>query len=176
MKYLKSLWSEKVPNYNSEYHYLFEKLANKGNDGGNAESRVEDRGRIFATQYELYLFAFFLGLYSKCQKESKNKMNFGHKISEWGKKSKKVNRDSFAEIQDFVFISLVTFTEIDFIQLERSDSEDDLKKAIAQLIELMETFTNGGLQLIEEKIESNENYFIQSNNSPLNFFTEKSQF
>lgn len=173
MKYLKNIWAERTPSYNSDYQLIFDKLANKGNEGGDSEERAKETGRVFATQYELYIYAFFIGLYSKEQQESTNKVNFGHKISEWGKKSRKFGRETFTEIQDFIFIALITKCDIDFIKLERSSDEDDIKNSVSLLIEIMEKFTNGGLQLIKEKLEDNENYFITSSESPMNFILSK---
>lgn len=174
MNYLKDMWAERIPNYNIDYQFIFDKLANKGNEGGNNEERALETGRVFATQYELYIYAFFLGLYSNESPQlSTKKENFGHKISEWGKKSRSSLRDSFTEIQNFIFIALITKCDIDFIQLERSSSEEDTKMAISKLIELMEDYTNRGLQLIKEKIEDNENYFISSSAAPINFLLSK---
>jgi hypothetical protein len=173
MKYLKSIWAERVPNYNADYQYIFDKLANKGNEGGDNEERAKETGRVFATQYELYIYAFFLGLYANEQQESTSKANFGHKISEWGKKNRRSGREPFTEIQDFMFISLITKCGVDFIQLERSAEKDDIKTAVSKIIELMESYTNGGLQLIKEKLEGNENYFITSAESPMNFLLSK---
>jgi hypothetical protein len=169
MQYLKSIWAERTPSYNQEYHSIFEKLANKGNEGGDKEERSRETGKIFSTQYELYIYSFFLGLYANERQESTTKTNFGHKISEWGKKSRKSGRESFLEIQDFMFISLITKSEVNFIELERSLDDTEIKKAVSTLIELMESYTNGGLQLIKEKLELNENYFVSSMEAPLNF-------
>jgi hypothetical protein len=169
MKYLKSMWADRVPNYNTEYTTIFEKLANKGNEGADNEERAIETSKIFATQYEMYIYAFFLGLYANEQQESTNKVNFGHKISEWGKKKVKSGRESFLEIQDFMFISLITNSDVNFIELERSSDEGETKKAVSKLIDLMESYTNGGLQLIKDKLDSNENYFISSMEAPLNF-------
>ena len=169
MKYLKSIWAERIPSYNKEYQPIFEKLANKGNEGGDNEERARETGKIFSTQYEMYSYAFFLGLYSNKQQENDNKINFGHKISEWGKKNRKSGRESFLEIQDFIFIALITKSDINFIELERSLDENETKKAIFILTDIMESYTNGGLQLIKEKLEINENYFISSMEAPLNF-------
>ena len=73
MKYLKDIWAERTPNYNEDYQYLFDKLANKGNEGGDNEERAKETGRVFATQYELYIYAFFLGLYANQLQESTKK-------------------------------------------------------------------------------------------------------
>lgn len=169
MKYLKSIWADRIPNYNTEYQSIFDKLANKGNDGGDNEERAIETGKIFATQYELYIYAFFIGLYANEQQLGSYKSNFGHKISEWGKKNRKSGRESFLEIQDFMFISLITKSDINFIDLERSSDEDYIKKEVTKLFDLMESFTNGGLQLIKDKLDLNENYFISSMEAPINF-------
>jgi hypothetical protein len=175
MKYLKSIWAERVPNYNSRYQPIFDKLANRGNEGGDNEERAMETGKVFATQYELYIYAFFIGLYSNEQQHSDTKTNFGHKISEWGKKSRRSGRDSFIEIQDFMFIALIAKSDFDFIDLERKAEEPEIKKAISELIELMESFANGGLQLIMDKLELNENYFISATEAPLKFLLNKTK-
>ena len=173
MKYLKNIWAERIPNYNTEYQPIFDKLANRGNEGGDNEERAKETGRVFATQYEMYIYAFFLGLYANEQQESTTKANFGHKISEWGKKNRKSGRESFIEIQDFMFISLITKSNVNFIELERSSDEDDTKTAVSELIDLMESYVNGGLQLIKDKLETNDNYFISSAEAPMNFLLSK---
>jgi hypothetical protein len=175
MKYLKSIWTERTPSYNLEFQPIFDQLANKGNEGGDNEERAIETGKIFATQYELYIYAFFIGLYSNEQQESGQKTNFGHKISEWGKKNRRSGRESFIEIQDFMFISLIAKSDFDFIELERNSDENQIKKAVSNLIDLMESYTNGGLQLIKDKLDSNENYFISSSEASLNFLLAKSK-
>ena len=109
------------------------------------------------------------------KQESTTKTNFGHKISEWGKKNRKSGRESFLEIQDFMFITLITKSEIDFIKLERSTDETESKKAVTKLIDLMESYTNGGLQLIQDKLEMNESYFISTMEAPMNFLLKQVQ-
>lgn len=169
MKYLKNIWAERIPSYDSSYQWIFDRLANKANEGGDREEAATEAGKVFATQYELYIYAFFIGLYSNERRESIKKVNFGHKISEWGKKNRKSMRESFLEIQDFMFISLIFLSDVDFIELERSLDEGAVKIAVSNLNDLMESYTNGGLQLIKEKLESNDNYFISSLEASLNF-------
>lgn len=173
MKYLKSIWADRIPSYNTEYQLIFDKLANKGNEGGDNEERTIETGKIFATQYEMYIYAFFLGLYASEQQETTTKANFGHKISEWGKKNRKSGRESFLEIQDFMFISLITKSDVNFIELERSSDENHTKTEVSKLIDLMGSYANGGLQLIKDKLELNENYFISSMEAPMNFLLSK---
>ena len=125
MKYLKDIFSERTPSYNEEYQPIFNKLANKSNEGGDSDERATETAKIFATQYEMYIYAFFIGLYSNELQVCNKKSNFGHKISEWGKKKGKTGRESFLEIQDFIFISLIAKSDLNFIELEQTKDENE---------------------------------------------------
>jgi hypothetical protein len=175
MEKIKDLWAHKTPKYNVEYSLLFEKLANKGN-GDRSEERIFEKGLIFSTQYEFYIYAFFIGLYAKERIElSSGKMNtdFGHNIENWGKKSKSdFLRKQFTPIQDFIFSSLVVYSDIDFIEIEKSSDEQPVSDAVNKLISTMEEFTNGGLQIIKEKIEDSPNYFYSSPSAAMNLILE----
>jgi hypothetical protein len=160
MKNLFDKWKEKIPRYDSQYReLLFDKLTRKG--GGSEQSR-EDRGKQFSNNYELYIYAFFLGLYFDefCPiSENSKKDDFRHAIQFWGSKSNRLDREDFTNIQENMFIALIAKTDIDLVALEKGElDEDDVVKA---LIKTMESFTNGGLILIKEKLEDNPNYFLQ---------------
>lgn len=62
-------------------------------------------------------------------------------------------------MQENIFIALLAKTDLDLVALEKGDlSEDD---AVKLLMRTMESYTNGGLILIKEKLEENPNYFLQ---------------
>lgn len=56
-------------------------------------------------------------------------------------------------------MALLAKTDIDLIALEKGELEED--EAVKSLIQTMESYTNGGLILIKEKLEENPNYFLQ---------------
>lgn len=58
-----------------------------------------------------------------------------------------------------MFIALVAKTDIDLTALEKGEIEED--EVVKMLIQTMESYTNGGLILIKEKLEENPNYFFQ---------------
>jgi hypothetical protein len=58
-----------------------------------------------------------------------------------------------------MFIALIAKTEIDIIALEKGEQDED--EVVKLLIKSMEAYTNGGLILIKEKLEENQNYFLQ---------------
>lgn len=169
MEKFQSLWAKRVPKYNVEYAYLFEKLALKGN-GDQSEERQSGKGLIFRSNYEFYMYAFFLGVYNGYKiplNTGKDAVDFGWAIENWGQKSKDSERKDFSNLQKYIFSILVAQTDINFINLEISEEEKDIKDAVGKLINLMGEYTNNGLQIIKEKDESNPNYFYSSTLAPL---------
>ncbi|TAE69638.1 MAG: hypothetical protein EAZ85_12765 [Bacteroidetes bacterium] len=158
MDSLFELWKEKVPNYADNFKPLFELVALKGSLGGN---RV-GLGKHFDTNYELYTYAFFLGInnneFTPIQEKTK-KVNFSHHIKYWGNKSSSARKD-FSYIQKYMFAAVVAKTDIDFIKLEKEEiSEEEIVK---KLMYTFEAYTNGGLTLIQEEMNENPNRFLQS--------------
>jgi len=160
MQGLVQLWKSKIPKYEKGFREeLFDLLSKKG--GGSERSKV-DLGKHFANNYELYMYAFFLGLYkgeNEPIKDQGNKVDFSHAIQFWGNKQNRVDRKDFSRLQDFMFMALIAKTDVDLIGLEKG--EIDEKQIVRDLLKTMESYTNGGLTLISEKLEDNPNYFLQ---------------
>jgi hypothetical protein len=160
MKNLFDKWKEKIPKYDLQFReLLFDKLTRKG--GGSEQSR-EDTGKQFSNNYELYIYAFFLGLYYDefCPISETQKIDdFGHAIQFWGSKANRLDRKDFTKLQENIFIALIAKTDIDLIALEKGEVDED--DAVKMLIKTMESYTNGGLILIREKLEDKPNYFLQ---------------
>jgi hypothetical protein len=152
-------WKTRIPRYNEEFRpILFDSLSKKF--GGSEKTRV-DLGKHFSTNYELYMFAFFLGLHNNELipiPDKVKKVDFSHAIQYWGSKSA-IERVDFTILQEYVFSALIAKTDIDFIALEKGEiTEEDAVKALTLT---MEAYTNGGLIRIKEKLEENSNYFLQ---------------
>jgi len=159
MKNLFDKWKTKIPKYSENHKELFGALSQKF---GASPAKQVNLGKHFATNYELYTYAFFLGLYKNefvtISKEER-KIDFSHHIQYWGSKTTVSIRKDFTNLQENIFIALVAKTDIDLVALEKGElAEDD---AIKLLIHTMESFANGGLILIKEKLENNSNYFLQ---------------
>lgn len=161
MKSLFDKWKTRIPKYSEVHKDLFNSISQKGR---SSEETKVNFGKHFSTNYELYTYAFFLGLYNDefaPIPKGEKKIDFSHHIQFWGSKptNKVSNRKDFTNLQENMFIALVAKTEIDFVALEKGElSEDD---AVKSLIKTMESYTNGGLILIQEKFEENPNYFFQ---------------
>lgn len=151
-------WKTKIPNYSNKYEIIFQSLSEKYGAEGDKKISL---GKHFSTNYELYMYAFFLGLYRKefiPINENEKKINFSHHIQYWGNKSK-MHRKDFSKMQEYIFSALIANTDIDLLALDKG--EVSLDEVVKQLINSMESYTNGGLTIISEKIEDNSSYFLK---------------
>jgi hypothetical protein len=159
MKNLFETWKTKIPKYSEVHKDLFAALSQKF--GAEGEKKI-NLGKHFSTNYELYTYAFFLGLYNNEFSpipDGEKKTDFSHHIQHWGSKTTISTRKDFTNLQENIFIALIAKTDIDLIALEKGElNEDDVVKS---LIKTMESYTNGGLILIKEKLDENPNYFLQ---------------
>jgi len=159
MKNLFDKWKTKVPKYSEVHKDLFNSLSQKF--GAEGEKKI-NLGKHFSTNYELYIYAFFLGLYKNEYApipEKEKKIDFSYHIQSWGSKTTISTRKDFTNIQEYIYVALIAKTDIDLIALETGElNEDD---AVKSLIKTMEAYTNGGLILIKEKLDDNSNYFLQ---------------
>jgi len=175
MEGLMELWSKRYPVYNSSYSDLFVKFALKGNSE-KGEEMLKNKGLIFYSQYEFFMYAFFLGVYSntriKVNSTDEGLSSFGHNIEFWGKKGRDPLRKDFSILQRHMFTILITKSDIDFIALEKEESQDMINKNVASLMNLMSEYANGGLQIIKEKCEEEPNYFYKSNLTPMTLILE----
>lgn len=159
MRNLFEKWKTKIPKYSEVHKDLFISLSQKF--GAEGEKKI-NLGKHFSTNYELYTYAFFLGLYSNEYTpipDSEKKTDFSHHIQHWGSKTTVSTRKDFTNLQENIFIALIAKTNIDLISLEKGELDED--DAVKSLIKTMESYTNGGLILIKEKLEENQNYFLQ---------------
>ncbi|MBM3454032.1 MAG: hypothetical protein FJX80_02670 [Bacteroidetes bacterium] len=158
MESLFSKWKTKIPSYSEVHKELFNSLSSKYGSEGEKKLSL---GKHFSTNYELYLYAFYLGLYNDefvpITKQEK-KTNFSYEIMNWGSKSTSLRKD-FTTIQEHVFIATFAKCNVDVLELDKGNvKEDDI---VRELIYTLESYTNGGLILIREELETNPNYFFQ---------------
>lgn len=159
MENLFDKWKTKIPKYSIEFKdTLFKSLSEKGGAEGDKKISL---GKHFSTNYELYTYAFFLGLYSNEYSPipvAVKKLDFSHHIQHWGSKTTLSTRKDFTILQEYIFAALIAKTEIDFLALDKGEITED--EAVKGLISTMEAYTNGGLTLIREKLEDNSTYFL----------------
>src|ERR1700748_747229 len=98
MENLFDKWKTKIPKYSEVHKELFTSLSQKF--GAEGEKKI-NLGKHFSTNYELYMYAFFLGLYNNEFSPIPNgekKTDFSHHIQHWGSKSNALRKD-FTNLQ-----------------------------------------------------------------------------
>lgn len=160
MESLFDKWKVRIPKYSERHKELFQSLSQKY--GAEGEKKIS-LGKHFSSNYELYMFAFFFGLYNDelvpIPKEEK-RIDFSHHIQFWGSKSTVNTRKDFTNLQENIFIALMAKANIDLIALDKGDLKEE--DALKELIATMEAYTNGGLILIKEILEKNPDSFLKS--------------
>ncbi|MCG8804140.1 hypothetical protein G1K75_00475 [Tenacibaculum finnmarkense] len=159
-------WKKSTPKFDKNLQHLFDSLSRKF---GGAENDREDKGKIFSNNYELYIYAFFLGLYNDKYEElpeNAELKDFSHAIQHWGS-TKSNNRNDFTNLQQYMFMAVIAKTEgieDDLIELDKGKKTVDAIKK--RLHKTLQNYTNGGLLFLEEKIQE-DNLDITINTSML---------
>ncbi|MCD8436919.1 hypothetical protein LNI90_00425 [Tenacibaculum dicentrarchi] len=159
-------WKKSTPKFDKNLQHLFDSLSRKG---GGAENDREDKGKIFSNNYELYIYAFFLGLYNDKYKklpENAELKDFSQPIQYWGS-TKSISRSDFSNIQQYIFMAVIAKTqgiEDDLIELDKGKKTVEAIKK--RLHKTLQNYTNGGLLFLEEKIQE-DNLDITINTSML---------
>lgn len=161
MEKLYDLWAIRNPEWEIKYE---DSIVKTYCDYGRGTTQFQDaRGKIFGAGYEIYIIAFFIGLYfnktKPLTKDSGKKKKFGQPIQYWGNQESRLGRVSYGRIREYIFAALIARTDIDFIALDKGEITN--RKVVDMLIEKMEDYANFGFDYIYEKIEDNPEYFYK---------------
>ncbi len=161
MESLYKLWELRIPKWEKKYEESLVRVFTEYGKGTTQYS--EDRGKVFGAGYELFIVAFFIGLYANQTKpltEDKSKVKtFGHEIRYWGNQTAKIGRTSYAQIREYMFAALVARTDIDFIALDKGEITP--QSVVGQLVNKMEQYANFGFDYLQEKMEEQPDFFFQ---------------
>ena len=159
MESLFDAWSKKNPEWEKKYADL---LMEPFTDYGRGTSQYTvSRGKIFGAGYEMFIIGFFIGLYfdktRKLPDDRLKRKHLGHPIMFWGSQDgkAKLGRTSYKKIQDYMFAALVAKTDIDFISLEKGDT--NVNDAANSLLSKMEEYANYGFHYLEDMLENDPN-------------------
>lgn len=161
MENLYELWGKRNPNWEKRYA---ESIIDVFTDYGRGSTQFSDvRGKIFGAGYEIFIVAFFSGLYSnqtKALTEDKSKIkSYGYPIKNWGNQENKLGRMSYSQIREYMFAALVARTDIDFIALDKGEITP--QRVVDQLINKMEQYANFGFDYIHERMEEQPDCFFK---------------
>ena len=159
MESLFDAWGKKNPEWEKKYAEL---LMEPFTDYGRGTSQYTvSRGKIFGAGYEMFIIGFFIGLYfdktRKFPDDRSKRKHFGHPIMFWGSQDgkAKLGRTSYKKIQEYMFAALVARTDIDFLSLEKG--ETDVNDAANSLISKMEEYANYGFHYLTDLLENDPN-------------------
>lgn len=161
MESLFELWGKRNPEWEKRYQTS---IMDVFTDYGKGVNQYQDiRGKIFGAGYEIYIIAFFIGLYFNQTKplvEDKSKRKvLGQAIMYWGNVENRLGRNSYGKIREYMFAALVARTDVDLIALDKG--EITARSVVDDLITKMEQYANFGFDYIEEQLENDPNYFFK---------------
>ena len=157
---LYDLWAKKNPDFETRFEPLLRQYCDYGK-GYN--ELTESKAKILGAGYELYIIAFFIGLYANKTKplniDPVKRKWLGQPIMYWGNIENRRLRKAYPELRKYMFMALLARTDIDFIALDKGEITD--RKVVDQLIDKMEQYANFGFSYIYEKMEEDPNYFFK---------------
>ena len=161
MESLYELWGKRNPEWEVRYQ---DSIINVLSDYGKGTSGYTDvRGKIFGAGYEVFILAFFIGLYhnqTKPLNPDKSKIkHFGWAISNWGTQESRLGRISYPRLREYMFAALIARTDVDLIALDKGEIKPS--KVVDQLISKMEEYANFGFDYITERLEEDPNFFFK---------------
>lgn len=133
---------KKTPKYSLSVEYLFEKLANKQGKGEFSQ---------FGPLYELYVYAFYIGLNINSRIELAAGINAKKFVEIAGWKSA-------SPLIDFLLMTI--FSKSDEIGFDWNDLEDmeekELVEVVRKIITFIEEYAYGGLNYLKDKFDNGE--------------------
>jgi hypothetical protein len=157
---LYDVWAKRNPQFETRFEEIL--LRQYTEYGGGSVESMSSKGKIFGAGYELYIYAFFIGLYSNCRRELIGETKgLGQPIQFWGNLDSKKFRKAYPRLREYIFTFLIARTDdFDLISLEKGEINE--RKAIDYLINTMEQYANYGFYKIEEKLQYNSNFFFKN--------------
>jgi hypothetical protein len=143
------------PEYDSVYYEpIIFRFAVVGGDKGQ-EDEKQRKGKFFSNVYELYMYAAILGIsqnYPVSLMPGAKRQHF-IKIDEW---------KQHPELVKFLIMALITKADIDLNALEDME-EREIDNILTDLKKTLESYANGGFELLYRKLNSNPTYFQDDN-------------
>lgn len=142
---------------------------------GGTNEKVDIKGKVFNAAYEIYIYAFFLGLYAgKRRPLIGKKRDFSMEMKRWGNINLSMfpDRKTYPQIQKYVFAALVAKSDIDMLAIDRGDMT--VQEGVSTLMKTLSEYANGGFYLMREKMAAIPDYF-DGQQSFLSFITKYAQ-
>lgn len=156
MELLKRI-KDRAPEYDEQYYNMILDFTIEQGAGMGRSSEEErwKQGKYFSTRYEMYMYAALLGL----------KKNYKLPFTKGTKKQKFIEIRSWqpVEVADYIIMSILAKSRIDFNFLETL-SDEDVEENITLIRSILEEYANGGFDIIRSKKEEDAAFFQQNEN------------
>ena len=105
MESLFDLWGKRDPEWEKKYQ---DTVLIPFTDYGKGVNQYQDvRGKIFGPGYEMFILAFFIGLYYDQTKplveDKATRKHFGWPICEWGSREARLGRTKYSDLQRYMY-------------------------------------------------------------------------
>lgn len=147
---------KKEPRFPKEFEFLFEKYCRKG--GGSEDERL-DKAKVFRNLYELYMYAFFLGIRKKkpIQWVNRNRDMSGIKV--WNIENWKPHKK--AQLRDYLVCCVLAEDGTALREYDLMDEKTIANKS-SELLTILEEYTYGGLSILNGAFKKDKNYFDET--------------
>ena len=161
MESLFELWAKRDPEWEKKYQDSVINVFTDYSKGVNQYQEV--RGKIYGAGYEIFIIAFFIGLYFDRTKplvdDKAKRKRFGHQLMYWGNIEQRGGRHPYGRIREYIFAALIARTDIDLIALDKGDIT--ARSVVDALMDKMEQYANFGFDFMQENLEEDPNYFFK---------------
>lgn len=113
--------------------------------GGGAQDDKYTKGKTFSNVYELYIYAFFLGL--------KNSVSVDIMPDDAVKGFWELENWKPKDLVNYLVMSALAESKFDMVSIE-FDDESEVKNQINELKLTIEKFANGGIKLLKEELHA----------------------
>lgn len=156
MELLKRI-KDRSPEYDAKYYDMILDFTIEQGAGMGRQSEQDrwKQGKYFSTRYEIYMYAALLGM----------KRDYRIPIPRGTKKEHFIPIESWRpnEVADYVIMALLGKVDIDLNALEHME-EEEVEEKITELRGHLESYANGGLDIIRGKRDEDPAYFQQNDN------------
>lgn len=165
------IWGRRNPRFEKKYETSVLRILSDYGVGASAYTSA--KGKVLGAGYEVYILAFFIGLYANkrlpLSRFSDDLKPFGQPLQFWGNLDSKKGRKAYSGLRPYIFCALVAKTDIDWIALDKGLIP--VSSAVSKLIETMEEYANYGLAVMEDKLSKDKSYFF-TNKAFLDIFLQ----
>ena len=153
---LYSIWAKRNVHFETELEDgVIRQVADYGS---GATSYNSAKGFSLGGGYEVYILAFFIGLYANKRRPlDGEKKTFGQPIQYWGNLEKRGERKPYSKLRDYMFAACVARTDIDLLALERDDIT--VSNVVSSMINTMDEYANYGLHQLLDKLDEDKHFF-----------------